>query len=92
MAIQTSELVRWVEQIVSRGTIVLVGSQSPHGYIDLTRYQNGVALQQAGAIGCGDMTNEAAIVKAMHLLGLGIQQFQSFKEAFLSPIAGEISA
>ncbi len=92
VAIQDGEFVQWVEKMVEQGTVVLVGSQSPHGYIDLTRYQNGVALQQAGAIGCGDMTNEAAIVKAMHLLGLGKQTIPSFQEAFLQPIAGEITA
>ncbi len=91
VAIQDGGFVQWVEQLVTQGVIVIIGSQSPHGFIDLTRYQNGIALQNAGAIGCNDMTNEAAIVKAMHLLGLGINQLQDFQQAFHTPIAGEIS-
>ncbi len=91
IAIETSRFLEWINAMIARGTIVLVGSQSPHGKIDLSRYQNGMALQRAGAIGCSDMTNEAAIVKAMHLLGLGILSHQAFRQHLWQPIAGEIT-
>ena len=90
--IQNNAFLTWVENLISQDVLVLVGSQSPHGGVDLSRYQNGMELKKAGAIGCGDMTTEAAIVKTMHLLGLGLHSRETFSRAFLKPIAGEISS
>jgi len=59
---------RAVERLVGRGVEVVVVTQAQAGAVDLSLYENGVALAQAGAIGGGDMTIEAALVKLMHAL------------------------
>ncbi len=92
VSIKSGNFIDWVQELTQQGIIVLVGSQSPHGIIDLSRYQNGNALLEAGAIGIGDMTPEAAIVKSMHILGLGTSSVNAFKTRFYQPIAGEISS
>ncbi len=44
---------------------VLVVSQCPRGFVDMSRYAGGAAAAEAGAISGGDMTREAAIAKVM---------------------------
>jgi L-asparaginase len=58
-----------VKRLVERGVDALVVTQSQSGTVDLSLYDNGAALGEAGAIGGGDMTIEAALVKLMHALG-----------------------
>jgi L-asparaginase len=58
-----------VKRLVDRGVDVLIVTQSQSGTVDLSLYENGAALADAGAIGGGDMTIEAALVKTMHALG-----------------------
>ena len=58
-----------VKRLVDRGVDVLVVTQSQSGTVDLSLYENGAALGEAGAIGGADMTIEAALVKLMHALG-----------------------
>jgi len=44
----------------------------PHGLVDISLYETGIVakdLGAIGAIGAGDMTSEAAVVKLMYGLG-----------------------
>jgi L-asparaginase len=59
------------------------------GQVDLTRYQSGRRLLDLGAVSGMDMTYEAALTKAMHLLGTGSQDFRG---AFGQSIAGEMGS
>ncbi len=54
-----------VADLAARGVDVLVVSQAG-GMVDLSMYQNGVALREAGAVSGGRMTVEAAVAKLMH--------------------------
>ncbi len=79
-----------LEKLTRKGTVVAVGSQSPHGRVRLERYEAGRRARDAGAVGIGDMTIEAAAVKLMYLLGThGDPEIVRRKMAV--PLAGEIS-
>jgi len=54
-----------VRALVDAGVTVLVVTQAQSGTVDLSLYENGAALRDAGAIGGADMTLEAAVVKLM---------------------------
>ncbi len=87
-------LVAWPEAIgraTEAGTVICMHSQSPRGSIDLGAYEGGRAAWEAGAIGTGSMTLEAATVKLAFLLGQGLSD-SALREAYATPIAGEGSA
>jgi len=54
-----------VRALVDAGVTVLVVTQAQSGTVDLSLYENGAALRDAGAIAGADMTLEAAVVKLM---------------------------
>lgn len=73
---------------------VVVVSQCPRGAVDLSAYEGGLAALNAGALGAGDMTTEAALTKLMLMLGrveAGEGRIHAAREAFARDIAGEIT-
>lgn len=80
----------FIRQAIDNGKIIFVNSSSAHGKIDLRRYENGMKIMEAGAIGCEDMTVETSIVKLMKGLAQNSDP-QMLKEFFLKNLAGEIS-
>lgn len=93
-----NSLIPVIETARSFDVPVVIVSQTPRGAVDLSRYEGGVAAAQAGAIGAGDMTPEAALAKLMVVLGrssAGVGEtregrVQKAREAFASAIAGEM--
>ena len=75
----------------SSGKVVAIGSQSPNANVDLTRYAGGRLAMEMGAVGTGDMTAQAAIVKLMYLAGT-LDSSDDMREALQVPIAGELTA
>ena len=75
---------------VNRGIVIVNVSQCMTGAVEMSIYDTGNQLSQAGVISAGDMTFEAAIVKLMFLLGQGYSQAEVCKR-FKTSIAGEIS-
>ena len=69
LAVQQNSLIPWIEKMSAVGKLVVIGSQSPYGRVNLNLYECGKMIQDAGAISAGDMTNAATIVKLMFLLG-----------------------
>lgn len=78
-----------VAALVGSGKIVAVGSQAAQGRVDLGRYAGGRLVRDAGAVGIGDMTIEAATVKLMYLLG-SLESPERVRSELTRPIAGEI--
>lgn len=76
-----------IGEICAGGTAVAVTSQCPRERVDMTLYEVGRRLMDAGAIACGDMTAEAATVKLMWCLGSGLDPSECFKISY----AGEIT-
>lgn len=78
---------------------VVIVSQTPRGAVDLGRYEGGAAAAQAGVIGAGDMTPEAALAKLMITLGraatsaegAGQGRVRAAREAFAIARVGEMS-
>ena len=70
--------------------MVAIGSQSPHGRIDLDLYPGGRKAREAGVVGTGDMTCEAGSVKLMYLLGT-CEDADKVRTRLSRSIAGEIS-
>ncbi len=78
----------FVERAVGAGLDVLVITQSA-GKVDLSRYPNGRALKEAGAIAGGEMTIEAAVTKMMH----AVAQFPQARDRqayLLANVCGEL--
>jgi L-asparaginase len=71
---------------------VVIVSQCPRGAVDLGRYQGSAAAERAGAIGAGDMTAEAALVKLMVALGRAGDggRARTAREAFATTWVGEM--
>lgn len=92
VAILDKSLIPLVEELVTHQKLVVITSQSLHGRVDLHRYQNGELLARAGAVGAGDMTTEATIVKLMHLLAYFPDDIPQIKSLLVQNIAGEITA
>jgi len=80
----------FIEKYVKRKKIVIIGSQSAHGNIDLELYKSGKDAQDAGALSLRDMTFEAALVKLMLLLG-NFSDIEMVRQFFNVSIAGEIT-
>ncbi|MDZ4676185.1 MAG: asparaginase [Oligoflexia bacterium] len=80
-------MIRRAQQL---GKPVVIVSQCPHGRVNLDLYDCGVKAKKAGAISAGDMTREAAVVKLMHSLGLGLKG-SKLRAYFLKNICGERS-
>lgn len=91
LSVQEKSFVPLIEDLTGAGKVVAITSQSRHGQVDLSRYENGKRIAAAGAIGAGDMTTEAAIVKLMHLLGQYPEDISEVRKHFCRSIAGEIS-
>ncbi len=84
-------LIPWIEKVNKIGKMVALASQCLSGSVDLTLYECGQVASKAGAISCGDMTTESAIIKAMFLLGQFDGQVAKVKSNFGISIAGEVS-
>lgn len=74
-----------IRTATARGTVVLAVTQCEDGPVVLDRYAVGSALADAGAIGAGDMTSEAALGKlsALTRAGFAGAELRAFVEANL---------
>jgi L-asparaginase len=72
---------------------VVIVSQCHRAHVDLTRYSGGTAALEAGAIGAGDMTDEAALTKLMVVLGrAGAEgRIAAARHAFAAAPVGEMT-
>ncbi|HZO12560.1 MAG TPA: asparaginase, partial [Polyangiaceae bacterium] len=86
-------LIPVVDKATQLDVPVVIVSQCLHAYVDLSRYQGGAAALAAGAIGAGDMTDEAALTKLMVTLGReGGTRVDAARRAFAHIAVGEMTA
>ncbi len=83
-------LVHFIRRLTESGIPSVVCSQAIYGRVDLNLYEPGRAAMRAGAISAHDMTFEAALTKAMCLLGRGLAM-QPFHNQFVRSLAGELT-
>ncbi len=80
-----------IRRATEAGVSIVLHSQCLRGVVDLGAYEGGRAAMEAGAVGTGAMTLEAATVKLMWLLGQGMGG-GALRDAFRVDVAGEGSA
>ncbi len=79
-----------IRRVTDQGVHVLIASQCRTGASRPGRYAGSNRSRDAGALFIGDMTGEAAVVKAMCLLGRGLDG-NTFRSAFVTSLAGEVT-
>ncbi len=82
-----------IEKATRMDVPVVIVSQCYRAHVDLSRYSGGTAALGAGAIGAGDMTDEAALTKLMVALGRAGERgrVSTAREAFATAPVGEMS-
>ena len=82
-----------VDKAVAADVPVVLVSQCLRAHVDLGYYQGGAAAQAAGAVGAGDMTDEAALTKLMVVLGRApkADRVRCAREAFAKRWVGEMT-
>jgi L-asparaginase len=83
-------LAEGVATAVGNGMPVAVCSQCPSGAVDLTVYETGRKMLDAGAFSTGDMSTEAAVTKLMWALGKTSNP-REIEKIFRTNFAGEIT-
>lgn len=79
-----------LRRAVDRGLLVANVTQCQAGRVDMSSYEAGVGLRDAGIVSGGDITSEAAITKMMFLLA-NVPSVEQARELFVQPLCGEIS-
>lgn len=86
----TSWLTRTLKEASERGVIVVNVSQCIAGCVEMSRYDTGVQLLDAGIISGRDCTVEAATTKLMYLLGR-YKSAEEIRTLMAKSIAGELT-
>ncbi|PQJ15884.1 asparaginase [Aureicoccus marinus] len=81
---------RMVRNAEQRGVLLINTTQCAGGQVAMDQYENGKTLKNIGMIDGKDLTTEAAVAKAMSLLGQGLKGSE-FKKWFVQPIRGEMN-
>lgn len=83
-------LVSSIRRAAENGAIVSVCSQCYRGTTKLGIYATSNALKESGAVGCNDMTTEAAVTKLYYLFSCGYPK-ETIKKLMTTNLRGEIS-
>ncbi len=79
-----------IRDAVKHGKVVVNITQCLAGKVDMTKYENGQKLLEAGVMNGYDLTTEAGLTKLMFLLGMGIENNEIASNLNKS-LRGEIS-
>ncbi len=82
--------IRALTEAGERGLILINSTQCRGGGVSQGTYETSTGLVRAGLISAGDMMLEAALVKAMYLMGSGLEG-EDFKKIFQTDLRGEMT-
>ncbi len=82
-------LLAMLRAAIDRGVKLINLSQCAGGGVFPGQYESGRALLEMGVLNAGDMTFEAALTKAMHLLGQPSLSNEDFRELYQTNLKGE---
>lgn len=81
-------LLPFIKTCRETGCHVIITSQAAYDSVDLDQYASGRAAKELGALSAGEMTMEATITKAMHLLAFELAD-DEFNSQFTANLSGE---
>lgn len=87
---QTPWMLDLLKEATQRGVLVVNISQCVSGNVEMSRYDTGCQLKEAGVISGYDSTVEAAVTKLMHLQAR-YDNSETIREAMNRSLAGEIT-
>lgn len=84
------DLIPALQKLTDHGILVLNITQCREGKVEMGKYETSVALGRMGILSGADLTSEAAITKAMFVLGLTTDN-KTRKMLLETPLRGEMS-
>jgi len=84
-------LIPFIDKATKVGKLIVVTSQCINGAVNFDFYECGKQAMRAGAISGNDMITEAAVIKAMYLLGQFDNQVANVRSNFSTSLAGELT-
>ncbi|KAK7200526.1 asparaginase-like protein [Novymonas esmeraldas] len=82
---------RLLARAKARDLVVVICTQNRYGAVDLSEYEAGRQLLEAGATSAANMTQETALVKLKYMFGRGMTAAQ-VRRSFTVDMRGEVSS